>query len=154
MVIPEIVDLLKESHGDACEVYTYAVAKLSEQGERANLLEPRFNVLTTIIAEFRAVIAPAIPGIVNFLKSSQETVHSAGTNALSKLSEQGETVNLSGQALLMNSQLNFNLQLAPPFLRLLTCSRTVMRAFVRQLQILCRNFENKVRQPSCRMLLY
>ena len=32
MAIPEIVDLLKESHGDACRAYTYAVAKLSEQG--------------------------------------------------------------------------------------------------------------------------
>ena len=82
MAIPEIIDLFKESHGDACQVYTYAVAKLSEQGNRANLLEPRSNVLTTIIAEFRAVIAPAIPGIVNFLKSSQETVRLVGTNAV------------------------------------------------------------------------
>jgi uncharacterized protein (UPF0147 family) len=210
MAVPEIVDLLKESHGDACRAYTYAVAKLSEQGNRANLLEPGSIVLTTIIAEFRAVIAPAIPGIVNllkdddlrihvacadtlstlsergksgnlsgptlltgmtlkaefrpliepaipgivnFLKSSEWKVRSAGTNALSKLSEQGETANFSGQALLMNSQLNFDLQLAPPFLRLLTCSSTVARAFVRQVQILCCNFQNKVKQPSYRTLL-
>ena len=99
-------------------------------------------------------IGSAIPGIVDFLKSSEGTVRSASTNALSKLSEQGETVNLSGQAVLMNSQLNFDLRLAPPFLRLLTCSSTVTRAFVRQVQILCRNFQNKVRQPSCRTLLY
>ena len=144
MAIPEIIDLFKENHGDACQVYTYAAVKLSEQGNRANLLEPGSDVRMTIIAEFWAVIAPAIPGIVNFLKSSQETVRLVGTNALSKLSEQGETVNLSGQALLMNSQLNFDLQLAPPFLRLLTCSSTVMRAFVGQVQILCHNFQNKV----------
>jgi hypothetical protein len=31
--IPEIVDLLKESHGDACQVHTYALAKLSKQGK-------------------------------------------------------------------------------------------------------------------------
>jgi hypothetical protein len=177
MAIPEIVDLLKESHDDACQVYIYAVAKLSEQGKRANLLEPGLTVLTTIIAEFRAVITPAIPGIVNllkdgdetiqiacadalstlsergnpinlsgltlltgmtlkaefrpliepaipgivnFLKSSELTFCRAGTNALSKLSGQGETANLSGQALLTNSQLNFDHQLAPSFLRLLT----------------------------------
>jgi hypothetical protein len=208
MAISEIVDLLKESQGDDYRAYTYAVAKLSEQGKRANLLD---TVLTTIIAEFRAVITPAIPGIVNllkdddeaiqiacadalstlsergkpinlsgltlltgmtlkaefrpliepaipgivsFLNSGERAVRLAGTNALSKLSGQGETANLSGQALLMNSQLNFDLQLAPPFLRLLTCSSTVTRAFVRQVQILCRNFQNKVRQPSYRTLLY
>ena len=154
MVIPEIVDLLKESHGDASRVYTYAVAQLSEQGNRANLLEPRSDVLTTIIAEFRAVIAPAIPGIVDFLKGSERRVRSASTDALSRLSGQGETANLLGQALLMNSQLNFDLRLAPPFLRLLSCSSTVTRAFVWQVQILCRNFQNKARQPSCRTLLY
>ena len=75
-------------------------------------------------------------------------------NALSKLLEQGETVNLLGQALLINLQLNFDLQLALPFLRLLTFSSTVMRAFVGQVQILCRNFQNKVWQPSFWMLLY
>ena len=211
MAIPEIVDLLKESHGDDCRAYTYAVAKLSEQGNRSNLLEPGSTVLTTIIAEFRAVIAPAIPGIVNllkdgdwhihvacadtlstlsergksgnlsgptlltgmtlkaefrlliepaipgivnFLKSSERTVRLAGTDALSKLSGHGETANLSGQPLIMKSQLNFDLQLAPPFLRSLTCSSTITRAFVGQVQILCRNFQNKVRQPSYRTLLY
>jgi hypothetical protein len=40
MAIPEIVDLLKESHGDACQAYTYAVAKLSEQGNRAICRNP------------------------------------------------------------------------------------------------------------------
>ena len=108
----------------------------------------------TFKAEFRPLIEPAIPGIVKFLKSSERAVRSAGTNALSKLSGQGKTANLSGQVLLMNSQLNFDLQLAPPFLRLLACSSTVTRAFVRQVQILCRNFQNKVRQPSYRTSLY
>ena len=40
MAIPEIVALLKESHGDACQAYTYTVAKLPKQGNRANMSGP------------------------------------------------------------------------------------------------------------------
>ena len=95
--IPEIIDLLKESHGDACQAYTYAVAKLSEQGNRANLSELGSTVLTTIIAEFRAVIAPAIPGIVNLLKDGDSRIHVACADTLSTLSERGKSGNLSVQ---------------------------------------------------------
>jgi hypothetical protein len=51
-------------------------------------------------------------------------------------------------------KLNFDLHLAPPFLRLLNYSRIVTGTFVGQLPKLCRNGQNRVRQSSYRMLLF
>ena len=51
----------------------------------------------TLKAEFRPLIEPAIPGVVNFFKSDEWAVRWADTDALSKLSGQGETANLSSQ---------------------------------------------------------
>jgi hypothetical protein len=154
LAIPGIVNLLKGDEWHIQKACADALSTLSERGKPTNLSGLTLLTGMTLKAEFRPLIEPAIPEIVNFLKSSQGTVRSAGTDALSKLSEQGGTANLSGQPLIMKSQLNFDLQLAPPFLRLLTCSSTVTRTFVGQVQILCRNFQNKVKQPSYRTLLY
>jgi HEAT repeat len=50
----------------------------------------------TIIAEFHQLINLTIPGIVNLLNDDDGDVRLASANALSQLSEQGQTVNLSG----------------------------------------------------------
>jgi hypothetical protein len=152
--IPGIVNLLKDGKWRIQIACVDALSTLSERGKPINLSGLTLLTGMTLKAEFRPLIEPVIPGIVNFLKSGERAFCWAGTDALSKLSEQGETANLSGQPSIMKSQLNFDLQLAPPFLRLLTCSSTVTRTFVRQVQILCRNFQNKVREPSYRTLLY
>ena len=87
----------------------------------------------TLKAEFRPLIEPAIPGVVNFLKSHEWAVCWAGTDALSKLSGQGETATLSSQPLIMKSQLNFDLQL-------------VMRPIFWQVQLPYQNCLSMVRQ--------
>jgi HEAT repeat protein len=97
--IPEIVDLLEESHSDACQVHTYALAKLLEQGKPVQFIGS--TLLTIIIAEFRPLIAPAVPKIVNLLKDGDREIHIACADALSTLSERGKPVNLLGVILLM-----------------------------------------------------
>ena len=43
-----------------------------------------------MIADFRHLIGPAIPGIVNLVKDDDQEVCQAGADALSQLSEQGK----------------------------------------------------------------
>ena len=99
--IPEIVQLLKHSEGFVREIAAYTLSQLSEQGKTAKL----FNValLMTIIAEFRPLIASAIPDIADLLKHSQ-----AGIDVLSQLSKHGKTVNLSRLAFLMYTIAEFH----------------------------------------------
>ena len=57
-----------------------------------------------MIADFRHLIGPAIPGIVNLVKDDDQEVRRAGADALSQLSEQGKissTASLSRVGLLM-----------------------------------------------------
>jgi hypothetical protein len=69
--IPAIVDLLKDSRRGVRAVCTEALSTLSAQGKIANLLG--LALLITIIAEFRSLIIPAIPGIVTFLKDDDSS---------------------------------------------------------------------------------
>jgi hypothetical protein len=59
------------------------------------------------IAEFQESIVSAIPQIIAFLSNSDSCVRSAGTNTLSKLSEQGKNIKYSSLALLMSSVAEF-----------------------------------------------
>ena len=43
-----------------------------------------------MIADFRHLIGPAIPGIVNLVKDDDRDVYQAAIDALSQLSEQGK----------------------------------------------------------------
>jgi HEAT repeat protein len=86
--IPVIVDLLNDSKDTVRAACTGALSTLSEHGKIPNLWS--LTLLTTIIAEFRSLIVPAIPGIVTLLKDDQWDVSQAAANALLKLSGQGE----------------------------------------------------------------
>ena len=78
---------------------------LSEQGRTVNLSS--LILLMTVIAEFRPLIEPAIPEIVNLLKNGDPEVRGAGTYTLCKLLGQGETANFIGSSLLMNIIVEF-----------------------------------------------
>ena len=97
--IPEIVKLLKHNGAEVGETAAYTLSRLSEQGKTAKFCN--VALLMTIIAEFRAFIATAIPKFVNLLKDSDGVVLLAGVNALSQLSKQGKTAQLSDVHLLM-----------------------------------------------------
>ena len=62
----------------------------------------------TIIAEFRPLIASAIPEIADLLKHSEGFVRQAGVDVLSQLSEHGKKVNLSCLAFLMYTIAEFH----------------------------------------------
>jgi HEAT repeat len=87
--VPEIVNLLKDGDRRIHIACADALSTLSERGKPINILG--LILLMTIIAEFRSLIEPAIPVIVNLLKDNDEEVRWACTSALSKLSGQGET---------------------------------------------------------------
>jgi hypothetical protein len=98
-VAPNIFNLLK--HGDdnfAWLAGTDALPKLSDYGKIVNLLGLALLISIMTIAEFQPSIGNAIPGIVTLLNNSDDDVRVAGTDTLSKLSEQGKRLNLSGLA--------------------------------------------------------
>ena len=70
-------------------------------------------MLTIIIAEFRPLIAPAIPKIVNLLKDGDRQIHIACANALSTLSERGKSLNSLGLVLLMTITAEFRPLIEP-----------------------------------------
>jgi HEAT repeat protein len=104
--IPEIVKLLKHTGWEVRKADVDALSRLSEQGKTVNHLSD-VALLMTIIAEFRPLIATAIPEFVNLLKDSDVAVRWGGKNTLSQLSEQGKTVKLSDVALLMTTIAEF-----------------------------------------------
>jgi hypothetical protein len=56
----------------------------------------RWTSLIIIIAEFRHLIVPAIPKIVNLLKDNDQAIRAASVNVLSRFSAHGKTLNLLG----------------------------------------------------------
>ena len=92
-IIPAIVALLNESESSVRVACVEALSTLSGHGNIAHLSD--LTLLMTIIAEFRSLIVPAIPGIVTLLKDDDWDVRRAGAVALLKLSGQGERVHLS-----------------------------------------------------------
>ena len=97
--IPKIVALLQGSDTDVCMACATALSKFSEQGMMVNL--SGLALLMRIVGEFWPSIVTAIPKIVALLQDSDTNVSMACATALSKFSEQGKIVKLSGLALLM-----------------------------------------------------
>jgi HEAT repeat protein len=98
-VIPEIVNLLKNSNQEVRRAGTYTLCKLSGRGETANFIGS--SLLMKIIEEFQRLIGTTIPEIVDLLKHNNRRVREAGADILSELSEQSKTANLWGLTLLM-----------------------------------------------------
>ena len=114
IAISEIVNLLGNSRPDICQASADALAKYSEQGKIVYL--SGLALLMGIIAEFQPSIVTAIPKIVALLQDSDTDVHMACITALSKFSEQGKIVNLSGLALLMRIVAEFRAFIKPTVL--------------------------------------
>jgi HEAT repeat protein len=98
-VIPEIVKLLKNTNWEVCLAGVDALSQLSEHGKMDNVSD--VASLMTIIAEFRPLIASAIPEIVTLIKHTRWEVRETAANTLLQLSEQGKTVKLPNGTLLM-----------------------------------------------------
>jgi HEAT repeat protein len=109
--IPEIVELLKHNGLEARKTAANTLLRLSEQGKTAKLFNAA--LLMTIIAEFRPLIATAIPEFVNLFKDSDWDVRWAGKNALSQLSKQRKMVKSSDVALLMTIIVEFRPFIGP-----------------------------------------
>jgi HEAT repeat protein len=89
--IPEIIELLKDSDWRIRIACAYAVSTLSKEGKTVDI--SGLILLMTVIAEFRHLIKPAIPGIVNLLHDGDCKVRDAVVNTLLELSRQGEMAN-------------------------------------------------------------
>ena len=89
--IPEIIQLANDSDWRVCGGAAEALLTLSEHCERANTKMLVLVLLMKIIAELRASICTAIPGIVKLFRDDPTT----GIGTLLKLLEQGKTVCLS-----------------------------------------------------------
>ena len=88
--IPQIITLLRPWKSYICEVGANALAKLSEQGIKFSEFSD-LNIADVLVAEFRELIRPAIRQIIALLSHNEWEVREAGADALSKLSEQGNT---------------------------------------------------------------
>ena len=82
-----------------CVASLNVLSIFSAQGKDSQFI--RSTLLIIIIAEFRHLIVPAIPKIVNLLKDPDETIRMAAVNALSTFSAHGKTVQFIGSPLLM-----------------------------------------------------
>ena len=88
-----IIAQLDSGRGDPVACLT-VLSIFSAQSKDSQFI--RSTLLIIIIAEFRHLIVPAIPKIVNLLKDNNEIIRMASVKALSTFSAHGKTVNLSG----------------------------------------------------------
>ena len=124
--VPEIIKLLKDSDWSVRQAAAKNLLQLSEQGKTVKLLNVTF--LMTIIAEFRPLISPAIPEIVELLEHNDSMVRGTAANTLSQLSDQGKTAKLFGVALLMTIIAGPLIATAiPEFVDLLEDSNVIVR---------------------------
>jgi HEAT repeat protein len=89
--IPKIVNLLKDSDKTIRIASVNALSTFSAHGKDSQFIGS--TLLMIIIAEFRHLIAPAIPAIVDLLRDNDLDVFWAGADALYQLSKQGVSVN-------------------------------------------------------------
>ena len=88
-VIPDIIQLAKDSHRETHLGAAEALLTLSNDGKTANIFIPA--LFMKIIVDYQPLIQMAIPGIAELLRGSSWVPQWGAAKVLSKLSEQGKT---------------------------------------------------------------
>jgi HEAT repeat protein len=89
--MPNLLTLLKDSDIGVCKACVTALSKFSEQGKPGNL--SNLALLMRIIAEFRALIGPAVLDMVKSVNDGDSKICVGYVYALSELSQQGKRGN-------------------------------------------------------------
>ena len=88
-VIPDIIQLAKDSDRESHQGVAEALLTLSNDGKTANIFV--VALFMKIIVDYRPLIQTAIPGIAELLRGSSWVPGWGAAEVLSKLSEQGKT---------------------------------------------------------------